>query len=456
MQSSQYFDLVIKSGKCLIKNKSINDNFFQSKNLDIGIVHNKIEKIGDIPASQAKQIIDAKNLFVLPGVIDSQVHFREPGLEHKEDLFSGTKAAALGGVTTVFEMPNTKPPTVSVEEFKKKLDLTRDRIWINCGFYVGATIENIDELAKLETLPGCVGVKMFMGLSTGTLLVREESDVEKVIKAGKRRMAIHAEDDARLEERKKLLGGSSTVHLHPEWRDAESALIATRRAVTLAKKHNRPIHILHVTSKDEMQFLADHKKSGLISLECTPQHLTLFAPDCYDSLNTYAQMNPPIRSREHFLGLWKAMENGVVDVIGSDHAPHSHEEKQKKYPNSPSGMTGVQTLLPIMLDHVNQNRLSLEQLVPLISYNPARLFGLQNKGLICEGFDADLTLIDLKAERVITNEWIASKCGWTPFHGRKVKGWPICTIVNGSIVMKDDQILGTPIGKIASFGNLAQ
>lgn len=452
MQSSQYFDLVIKSGKCLIKNKSLKDtNFFKTEDLDIGIVHNKIEKVGAIPASAGKQVIDAKNLFVLPGVIDSQVHFREPGLEYKEDLFSGTKAALLGGVTTVFEMPNTKPPTVNAEEFRKKIILTKDRIWVNCGFYVGATTENIDELAKLEILPGCVGVKMFMGLSTGPLLVRDEKDVEKVIRSGKRRMAIHAEDDARLEERKKLLDDSSTVHMHPEWRDAESALIATRRAVTLAEKHYRPVHILHVTSKDEMQFLAGHKKSGLISVECTPQHLTMFAPDCYDNLNTYAQMNPPIRGKDHFFGLWEAMEKGVIDIIGSDHAPHTQEEKQKKYPNSPSGMTGVQTLLPIMLDHVNQNRLPLEQLVPLISYNPARLFGLQNKGLISEGFDADLTLIDMKAERVITNDWIASKCGWTPFHGRKVKGWPICTIINGSIAMKDDQVIGSPIGRVVSF-----
>lgn len=454
--ASQYFDLVIKGGTCLILDKKSAASKFKSEVLDIGIVRNKIEKLGSINPEHAKNVISAKGLYVLPGVIDSQVHFREPGLEHKEDLFTGTKAAVLGGVTTVFEMPNTKPPTVNAEEFSHKINLTKDRIWANCGFYVGATVDNIENLATLEKLPGCVGVKMFMGLSTGPLLVSKPADVERVLRSGRRRMAIHAEDDARLEERKKLLNDNSTVHMHPEWRDAESALIATRLAVGLAEKIGRPVHILHVTSAGEMRFLADHKKGGLISVECTPQHLTLYAPDCYDSLNTYAQMNPPIRGKEHFLGLWEALEKGVIDVIGSDHAPHTHEEKQKKYPNSPSGMTGVQTLLPIMLDHVNQGRLSLETLTPLISYNPARLFGLKNKGLIDEDFDADLTLVDLKAKKTITNEWIASKCGWTPFHGRRVTGWPAMTIVNGHIVMRSDELLGNPLGSVLSFDSPAQ
>ncbi len=455
MQTSQYFDLVIKGGTCLIPSSRANPEKLKSEILDVGIIHNKIEKLGNINEKQAKNLVDARGLHVLPGVIDSQVHFREPGLEHKEDLFTGTKAAALGGVTTVFEMPNTKPPTINEEEFIRKVNLTRDRIWVNCGFYVGATVENISELPNLEMLPGCVGVKMFMGLSTGPLLVREEKDIEKVMRAGRRRMAIHAEDDARLEERKKILDDSATVHMHPQWRDAESALIATRLAVGLAKKVKRPIHILHVTSADEMRFLAAQKDS-LISVECTPQHLTLFAPDCYDALNTYAQMNPPIRGKEHFLGLWEAMDKGVIDVIGSDHAPHTHEEKQKKYPNSPSGMTGVQTLLPIMLDHVNQGRLSLEKLLPLITYNPARLFGLNNKGLLIEGFDADLTLIDLNHQHTITNEWIASKCGWTPFHGRKVKGWPIATIVGGNVIMRNNEVLGKPVGQVVNFDSREQ
>ncbi len=449
MIQKQYFDLVIKGGSCLVRKSKEQSSEFRIEKLDIGIVHNKIAKIGFIPNDQGRALLHANDLHILPGVIDSQVHFREPGLEHKEDLFSGTKAAALGGVTTVFEMPNTTPPTTSEEAFKKKVELAKDRLWVNCGFYVGASEENISQLKHLELLPGCVGVKLFMGISTGGLLVQIYESIEKVLAGGNRRMSIHSEDNARLEERKKVLQDNPTVHLHPVWRDEDTAFISTKRIVALAEKTGRPVHVLHVTSAKEIQFLRDHKK--LVSVECTPQHLTLFAPDCYDNLSTFAQMNPPIRSKEHLLALWQGVLNGTVDVIGSDHAPHTREEKLKKYPQSPSGMTGVQTLLPIMLDHVNSERLSLEHLMPLISYNPARLFGLMSKGLLEEGFDADITIVDMKARRTITNEWIASKCGWTPFNGKQVTGWPRYTIVGGQIVMQEDQVQGSPIGVVPRF-----
>ncbi|MDZ4662603.1 MAG: dihydroorotase [Pseudomonadota bacterium] len=446
MPQTPYFDLVIKSGQVAAQPGPDKVSFQET---DIGIVHNKISKIGQIDSSRAKTVIDARGLYVIPGVIDTQVHFREPGNEHKEDIFTGTKAAVLGGVTTVFEMPNTSPPTTNEAEFKRKLDLARDRAWVNYAFFVGATSQNISTLKDLEKLPGCCGIKLFMGTSTGELLVKDDDAIEKIVSSSQRRMSIHCEDDDRLIERKALLGLTPKVHMHPVWRDEETALIATKKIVGFAEKHKRHVHILHVTTSQEMEFLSKHKTYA--SVECTPQHLTLYAPECYDALDTFAQMNPPIRDRKHFLGLWQALGDNVIDVLGSDHAPHTREEKLKGYPNTPSGMPGVQTLLPIMLNHVNEGKLSLEKLVGITSINPARLFGIQNKGSIAEGFDADLTLIDLKAQRVISNDWIASKCGWTPFHGKKVTGWPRMTIVNGHVAMQDDKVIGNPAGQPCRF-----
>ncbi|MGE5147708.1 MAG: dihydroorotase, partial [Candidatus Eiseniibacteriota bacterium] len=355
------FDLVIKGGTCLTPAGRVAT--------DVGVSGGRVAALGDLGRAAAAETIDAKGLHVLPGVVDTQVHFREPGLEHKEDLESGTRAAALGGVTAVFEMPNTNPSTTTAEALADKVKRAQGRVWCDIAFFVGATPDNAVELTTLERLPGCCGVKIFMGSSTGSLLVAEDEAVARVLSHGFRRCAVHSEDEARLKERRKLVEGGAPVHQHPEWRDAETALRSTRRLVALAERARRRVHVLHVTTADEIPLLAEHK--DLVTVEVTPQHLTLAAPECYDRLGSYAQMNPPIRDARHREGLWRGIADGIVDVIGSDHAPHTREEKAKPYPQSPSGMPGVQTLVPIMLDHVNAGRLTLERFVDLTSTGPA-------------------------------------------------------------------------------------
>ncbi|MBF0335754.1 MAG: dihydroorotase [Alphaproteobacteria bacterium] len=415
---------------------------------DIGVRDGRIAAIGAVPGS-AELDFDATGLHVLPGVIDSQVHLREPGFEHKEDLATGTAAAALGGVTAVFEMPNTKPTTTTPEALADKLARAAGRAWVDHAFFVGAAAENIESLAEMERLPGCAGVKVFMGSSTGSLLVAEDEAVRAVLRSGFRRVAVHAEDEARLVERKALVDGGAHPRLHPEWRDAETALRATSRLLRLVEATGRRVHVLHVTTAEEMALLARHR--DLASVEVTPQHLTLAGPECYDRLGTLAQMNPPIRDEAHRLALWRALDQGVVDCIGSDHAPHTLDEKSKPYPQSPSGMPGVQTLVPVMLTHVAEGRLSLQRFVDLTSAGPARLYGAARKGRVAVGYDADFTLVDLAARRTITNAWIASRCGWTPFDGFKAIGWPMATILRGRVVMHDGQLIGDAAGRPVMF-----
>ena len=436
---SDNFNLIIKNGSCYINGKL--------EQTDIAINNGKIEKIGKLSLNNSK-FFDATDKIVLPGIIDTQVHFREPGSTDREDLESGSRAAVLGGVTSVFEMPNTNPPTSNLIEFNKKLDLAKNRMHCNYAFYFGATPENVDQLAKLKGLEGCCGVKLFAGSSTGKLLVDKEIDIEKVISNSDRIVSIHSEDEEILNLRKKFIK-EGDVHSHPEWRNAECAMSSTRRVVKIAERYNKQIHVLHVTTKEEVDFLAMHKKN--VTFEITPQHLTLYAPDCYDKLGSFAQMNPPIRKKEHYDRLWVAVKNSVVDVLGSDHAPHSKEDKNKKYPASPSGMPGVQTILPIMLDHINNEKLSLDQLVKLMCENPCKIFGIKRKGYLKEGYDADLTIIDMNKSVTIKNEMTASKCGWTPFDNYKVKGFPVATIVNGSIVMKDGKVVAESLGKPLEF-----
>ena len=436
---SDNFNLIIKNGSCYINGKL--------EQTDIAINNGKIEKIGKLSLNSSK-VFDATDKIVLPGIIDTQVHFREPGSTDREDLESGSRAAVLGGVTSVFEMPNTNPPTSNLIEFNKKLDLAKNRMHCNYAFYFGATPENVDQLAKLKGLEGCCGVKLFAGSSTGKLLVDKEKDIEKVISNSDRIVSIHSEDEEILNLRKKFIK-EGDVHSHPEWRNAECAMSSTRRVVKIAERYNKQIHVLHVTTKEEVDFLAMHKKN--VTFEITPQHLTLYAPDCYDKLGSFAQMNPPIRKKEHYDRLWVAVKNSVVDVLGSDHAPHSKEDKNKKYPASPSGMPGVQTILPIMLDHINNEKLSLDQLVKLMCENPCKIFGIKRKGYLKEGYDADLTIIDMNKSVTIKNEMIASKCGWTPFDNYKVKGFPVATIVNGSIVMNDGKVVAESLGKPLEF-----
>ena len=436
---SENLSLIIKNGSCYINGKLTNT--------DIGLLGNKIKIIGKIKGD-GLNVYDATNKLVLPGIIDTQVHFREPGSTDAEDLESGSRAAVLGGVTSLFEMPNTNPPTANLIEFEKKLKAAKNRMHSNYAFYFGATPDNTDQLKQLKNVEGCCGVKLFAGSSTGNLLVDKESDIEKVISSSDRIVSIHSEDEDIIKLRKKFIK-QGNVHSHPEWRNVECAMSSTRRVVKIAERYNKKIHVLHVTTKEEVDFLAMHKKN--VTFETTPQHLTLFAPDCYDKLGTYAQMNPPLRSKEHYDRLWAAIKNNIVDVLGSDHAPHLKSNKDKEYPNTPSGMPGVQTIFPIMIDHVNNGKLTLSQLVNLMCENPCRIFGIKNKGFIKEGYDADLTIVDMSKKVTIKNEMMASKCGWTPFHNHKITGFPVGTIVNGNLVMEDGKILIKSKGKPLEF-----
>jgi dihydroorotase len=437
---AETFDLVLKGGTV------VNQDGIGLR--DVGIRQGRIAALGSIAAGHAREVIDCAGLHILPGVIDTQVHFREPGLEQKEDLETGGRAAVMGGVTAVFEMPNTKPLTTSAETLADKVRRARGRMFCDFAFYVGATHENIEQIPELERLEGSAGIKVFMGSSTGDLLVEHEPLLDRIIAKIARRAAFHAEDEARLRERMSLRRAGDPSS-HPVWRDETAALVATQRLVRLAEKHRKRVHVLHVSSAAELDFLRDHK--AWASVEVTPHHLTLVAPDCYERLGTYAQMNPPVRDGHHRQALWTALADGVVDIVGSDHAPHTRDEKDHAYPDSHSGMTGVQTLVPIMLDHVSAGRLSLQRLVDLTSHGPQRLFGMRNKGRIAVGYDADLTVVDLKRRQTIDNGWIASRCGWSPYHGHTVQGWPVGTFVRGRRVMWEGQLLGAAGGEPIGF-----
>lgn len=438
---TQTYDLIVRGGEVA--------NHAGRGLADVGVIDGKIAFIGDLGQASAGETFDATGLTVLPGVIDTQVHFREPGLEWKEDLETGSRAAALGGVVAVFEMPNTNPNTTDPDTLADKLARAKDRMWTDHAFYIGGTHENADYLGELERLPGCCGVKVFMGASTGDLLIADDDGVRKVLSNVRRRATFHSEDEYRLVERRGLARTGDWTS-HPEVRDAESAIRSTRRLVGLAKETGARIHVLHVTTKDEMEYLRFHK--DVATVEITPQHLTLVAPEAYERLGAYAQMNPPIRSQEHVDALWLwGMQQGVADVLGSDHAPHAKEEKAKPYPASPSGMPGVQTLVPLMLTHVANGRLSLERFIDLTSAGAQRVFGTANKGRMAVSYDADLTIVDLKAKRTITHDQQATRCGWTPFDGVEATGWPMATIVRGRVVMQEGELIGSAHGRPVRF-----
>lgn len=436
---SRHFDVIYRGGT-LVNHDGIGG-------ADIGVVNGRIAALGDLGSASAGEIVDCAGLHILPGVIDTQVHFREPGLEHKEDLESGSRAAVMGGVTGVFEMPNTNPLTTTRETFEDKIARATRRMHCDFAFYIGGTRDNVAELPVLERLPGCAGVKVFMGSSTGSLLVADDDGVESILAAISRRAAFHSEDEFRLEERKSLRVEGDAAS-HPVWRDPTAALQCTQRLVRLARKTGKRIHVLHISTMEEIAFLADHK--DVASVEVTPHHLTL-DETAYTRLGTYVQMNPPVRDAIHREGIWAGVQNGVADILGSDHAPHLREEKDKPYPASPSGMTGVQTLVPIMLDHVNAGRLSLERFVDMTSHGPQRLFNLAGKGRIAVGYDADLTIVDLKRRETITNDWIASKAGWTPYDGVTVTGWPVGTVLRGHKVMWQGELITPSQGQPIRF-----
>ncbi|WP_323762485.1 dihydroorotase [Maricaulis sp.] len=437
---TQTFDVILKGGEIV--------NHDGRGHADIGIIDGKTAAIGDLSQASAGEVVDCSGLMVLPGVIDTQVHFREPGMEWKEDLQSGSLCAVMGGVTAVFEMPNTNPTTTVPDMLTDKLARAQNRMHCDHAFYAGATNENADILPEMERMLGCCGVKVFMGASTGSLLVADDEGVERVLRAIKRRAAFHSEDEYRLAERRGLaVEGDWTSH--PHVRDAEAAIMSTKRLVRLARKTGKRIHVLHISTAEEMDFLAGHR--DIASVEATPQHLTLEGPEIYERIKGRAQMNPPMRDARHRAGLWRGIQRGIVDVIGSDHAPHTLEEKAKPYPQSPSGMPGVQTLVPVMLDHVNAGRLTIERFVDLTSAGAQRIFGIAGKGRMAVGWDADFTLVDMKRKETITDAWSASKSGWTPFDGMSVTGWPVGTIIRGRSVMRDGELVASGSGQPVRF-----
>jgi dihydroorotase len=437
---TQTFDTILKSGTVV--------NQDGEGIRDVGIRDGRIAAIGSLAAAAAAEVIDCKGLHILPGVIDTQVHFREPGLTQKEDLETGSRSAVMGGVTAVFEMPNTDPLTVTAQTFSDKVKRGHHRMHCDFAFFIGGTRDNTQDLPELERAPGCAGVKVFIGSSTGALLVEDDDSLRRILTVIARRAAFHAEDEYRLNDRKHLrIEGDPRSH--PVWRDETAALMATQRLVGLARETGKRIHVLHISTKEEIAFLRHHK--DVASCEATPHHLTLAAPECYERLGTRAQMNPPVRDASHRDGIWHGIHQGIIDVLGSDHAPHTLEEKSKTYPASPSGMTGVQTLVPVMLDHVNAGKLSLARLVDLTSAGPARLYNIAMKGRIAAGYDADFTIVDLKRSETITNAWVASRAGWTPYDGMRVTGWPVGTFVRGRRVMWQGELVTPSTGEPVRF-----
>lgn len=438
------FDLILEGGTV-----ASSDGLTQT---DVGISGDRIAELGSLGSREARRRIDVRGLTLLPGPIDSQVHFREPGMEHKETIESGTRAALAGGVTSIFEMPNTAPPTTSAEALQDKLDRAAATASCNYGFFVGASPENTADLAQLERLPGTPGVKMFVGSSTGTLLVADDASVKRAMLSGHKRIAVHSEDHFRLEQRRREIPDDADVHWHPHWRDSQAAVQSTRRLLALCAETARPLHILHISTAEECEILWGAKRMGLnITCEVTPQHLSFAAPEAYDRWGTLVQMNPPIRTVEHRDRIRRALKEGLFDTIGSDHAPHTLEEKAKPFPASPSGMPGVQTLLPVMLDFVNQGVLDLNQLVKLLCENPARIFGAIDRGRIAPGMIADITAVDLKAKRAVETSWLQYKCGWSPFEGQELTGWPVHVVLGGKIALEDGVIVLEKQGKQISF-----
>lgn len=436
-----HYDLIIKNGNCVLP--------WGQYETGIGVIKGRIQSLSVQSSDAAEKIIDAKGLYVLPGLMDCHVHFREPGNAMIETIETGTKAAAMGGLTTVFDMPNTNPPTADKEMIIWKQERARETSWVNFGFYVGATRENTQNLPKLETMKGVCGIKVYAGSSTGSLMVEDDESLEYIMRYGHRRVCYHAEDEYRLQTRKKLFCEGMPYENHRLWRDEECAFLGTRRIIKLARKTGRPAHILHTTTQEELEWLVDYK--DIATVEVLGNHLTQIAPECYERLGGLAVMNPPIRDKRHYDACWRGIENGVVDIVSSDHAPHDPEAKAKPWLCCPSGMLGVQTLVPLMLNHVSEGRLSLGRLVDLMASNPARIYGMPTKGRIQVGYDADFTLVDMKTNRRITNDWIVSPAGWTPYDQMEVKGWPVATIVKGKIVMQDNEICGKPDGDLVDF-----
>ena len=436
-----HYDLILRGGSCVLP--------WGTVLADIGVIDGRIAAIGAAREATADQVLDVTHLHVLPGLIDPHVHLRDPGDPTIESIVTGTRAAVLGGITTVFDMPNTSPAITDAATVAWKQAYIPQHAYCDMGFYVGATKSNAAALAGLETQAGVCAVKVFAGSSTGDLLVEDDASIEAVLRHGHRRVAFHSEDEYRLQARRGLFHDGDPYASHMEWRDVECARLGTERILALAERTGRPVHILHVSTAEELDLLRRHRR--LATVELLVNHLTQWAPEVYERLGGYAVMNPPLRDRRHMEAAWAAVADGTADTIGSDHAPHPRAAKERPWPAVAAGLTGVQTLVPVMLDHVAAGRLTLQRMVDLMAAGPARVYGLACKGRICAGYDADFTVVDVAARRTITNDWIASPCGWTPFDGMTVTGWPVMTIVRGSLVMRDDRVDGAPEGRLVSF-----
>jgi dihydroorotase len=436
-----HYDLVIRGGTCVLP--------WGLEQTSVGVRDGRIAAIGVGIDATADTAIDAAGLHVLPGLIDPHVHLRDPGDAAVESIPTGTRGAILGGLAAVFDMPNTRPSITDSDRLAWKQAYAETAAWCDMGLYVGGTKTNIAELPVLETGRGVCAIKVFAGSSTGDLMVEDDENLERVMRSGRRRIAYHSEDEYRLQARRRLFKTGDPYACHAEWRDVECAFLGTRRLMALARRTGRPAHILHVSTAEELDYLKDFR--DIATVEVLVNHLTQIAPDVYDTLRGFGVMNPPIRDRRHFDAAWAAVRDGTVDTIGSDHAPHARADKEKPWPDCPAGLTGVQTLVPVMLDHVNAGRLTLSRLVDLMCAGPARVYGVLGKGRLAAGYDADFTLVDMQHRRRIETDWIVSPCGWTPFAGMQVTGWPVATIVRGVAVMREDEVIGTPAGRLVRF-----
>ncbi|PSO49681.1 MAG: dihydroorotase [Cyanobacteria bacterium SW_9_44_58] len=413
---------------------------------DVAIAEGKIQQVGSQLSQEASFEINGEGLTLLPGVIDPQVHFREPGLEHKEDLFTAGCACARGGVTSFLEMPNTRPPTIDQAAMDDKLRRAAEKCLVNYGFFVGATGDNLD---ALETVHPTCGIKIFMGSAHGALLVSQEEQLDPIFARGNRLIAVHAEDQARIVERKKQFQGATDPATHSQIQDNQAALNATQLALKLSKRYQRRLHILHVSTAEEADLLREDKPSW-VTAEVTPQHLFLNT-DAYQSIGTFAQMNPPLRSRHDNEVLWQALCDGIFDFVATDHAPHTLEEKGKGYPHAPSGMPGVETSLALMLTQAKAGHCTIAQVSNWMSAAPAKAYRIPNKGAIAPGHDADLVLVDLNHYYPVRREDIVSKCGWSPFEGWNLTGWPQTTIVGGQVAYHQRQLFTEVRGKPLRF-----
>jgi dihydroorotase len=439
-------DLLVRGGEVVVGERAARGGTVRA---DVWVRAGRIEAVGAaITAPAGTPVLDASGRLVLPGSIDPQVHFREPGLEHKEDLASGSLAAVAGGVTSFCEMPNTKPATTTRELLEDKLARARGRAWADHAFFVGATAENADRLGELEGLPGCAGVKVFMGSSTGDLLVRDDANLERVLRSGTRRVTVHSEDDFRLSERYAALRAGTPVTEHHQVRDVEAAVRATRRLLDLAERTRRPVHVLHVSTAEEVDLIADRDLGDLVTFEITPNHLFLEAPACYEGEHgSWAQMNPPVRERRHRDRLREALASGEAACVGSDHAPHTAEEKAKPYPTSPSGIPGVQTTMALLLTAIAEGWLDWDGYLRATNTGPRRVYGIQGKGLVEPGVDGDLVIVDRGNRGPLAASWLRSRVPTNPFVGRALAGWPVATVLRGRVVYRHGEPTGATVGE---------